>query len=144
MVRIRLRRIGLKNQAVFRIMAAEKESPRNGRFLEVLGTYNPRTNPFTFEVKEDRIYYWLSNGAQPSESVEKLFKSVGLDERFARYKAGEDVEKLLAEAEEYYAKRVVDPRTSVVGAKRMSKRQAKKIADAKAASETASEEKAAE
>lgn len=87
MVRIRLRRNGLKGQASYRIIAADKESPRDGRFLEILGSYNPRTEPFDFKVKEERVYHWMKNGAQPSESVAKLFKSVGLDERFARYKA---------------------------------------------------------
>ena len=118
MVKIRLRRQGLKKQASFRLVAADKESPRNGRFLEILGSYNPRTEPFTFEVKEDRIFYWLSVGAQPSESVAKLFKSVGLDERFARYKAGEDLEKILAEANEYYANRKVEKRTRIASQKK--------------------------
>lgn len=111
MVRIRLRRNGLKKQSTYRIIAADKESPRDGRFLEILGSYNPRTEPFTFQVNEERIYHWMKNGAQPSESVAKLFKSVGLDERFARYKKGEDLEKLLKEAEDYYASRVVNPKT---------------------------------
>lgn len=116
MVKIRLRRQGLKKQASFRLVAADKESPRNGRFLEILGSYNPRTEPFTFDVKEDRIYYWLSVGAQPSESVAKLFKSVGLDERWARVKAGEDIEKVLEEAKTYYANRPVEKRTRVAAA----------------------------
>jgi small subunit ribosomal protein S16 len=111
MVRIRLRRIGLKNQPSYRLMAADKESPRDGRFLEILGFYNPRTEPFTFEVHEDRIYEWMSKGAQPSESVTKLFKSVGLLDRFARFKAGEPVETLLAEAKAVYEARKVNPRT---------------------------------
>lgn len=105
MVRIRLRRTGLRHQPSYRIMAAEKESPRDGRFLEILGSYNPRSNPFGFEVDEGRIYHWLSTGAQPSESVQKLFKSVGLLERFDRYKKGEPVEALLTEAKAYYDKR---------------------------------------
>ena len=111
MVRICLRRNGLKGQASYRIIAADKESPRDGRFLEILGSYNPRTEPFDFKVKEERVYYWMKNGAQPSESVAKLFKSVGLDERFARYKAGEALETVLAEAAEYYANRTVNPKT---------------------------------
>ena len=105
MVRIRLRRTGLRHQPSYRLMAAEKESPRDGRFLEILGSYNPRSNPFGFEVDEGRIYHWLSTGAQPSESVLKLFKSVGLLERFDRYKKGEPVEALLTEAKAYYEKR---------------------------------------
>ncbi|NMB89866.1 MAG: 30S ribosomal protein S16 [Chloroflexi bacterium] len=111
MVRIRLRRTGLKGQPTYRIIAADKESPRDGRFLEILGFYNPRTEPFTFQVNEERIFNWLSNGAQPSESVQKLFNSVGLSDRFQRYKKGESLETLKAEAEAYYAGRVVDAKT---------------------------------
>jgi len=98
MVRIRLRRIGLKGQPSYRIVAADKENARDGRFLEILGNYNPRTNPATLEIQEDRVYHWMKNGAQPSESVEKIFKSVGTLERFERFKKGEAVEALLAEA----------------------------------------------
>ena len=105
MVRIRLRRVGLRNQPSYRIMVADIESPRDGRFLEIVGNYNPRTEPFTFEVKEDRIYHWLKMGAQPSESVARLFKSVGLLARFERYKAGEPLESLMEEAANAYASR---------------------------------------
>ena len=106
MVRIRLRRIGLKGQPTYRIVAADKESPRDGRFLEILGFYNPRTNPSTIHVKEDRAYHWMKNGALPTESVEKVFKSVGILDRFDRFKKGEAVETLVKEAEEAEAKRV--------------------------------------
>jgi small subunit ribosomal protein S16 len=111
MVRIRLRRVGLKRQPSYRLVAADKESPRDGKFLEILGHYNPRTDPFTFEVKEDRIYDWMSKGAQPTESVAQLFKSVGLLERFNRVKSGEAVDAVLADAKTYYENRKVDPRT---------------------------------
>jgi small subunit ribosomal protein S16 len=113
MVRIRLRRVGLKGQPSYRIVAAEKESPRDGRFLEILGFYNPRTQPHTLDLKEDRVYTWMKNGAQPSESVVKLFNSVGLMDRFNRLKAGESAETLLAEAADVYAKRKVNPKTRV-------------------------------
>jgi small subunit ribosomal protein S16 len=111
MVRIRLRRVGLKNQPSYRIVVADIESPRDGRFLEIVGHYNPRTQPFSLEVKEDRIYHWLSNGAQPSESVVKIFKSVGLIDRFARYKAGEALDTLLAESKTYFDNRPVENKT---------------------------------
>jgi small subunit ribosomal protein S16 len=114
MVRIRLRRIGLRGQPSYRIIAADKESPRDGRFLEILGSYNPRTEPFTFQVKEERIYHWLMNGAQPSDSVQKLFNSVGLTKRFERVKAGEPVEDVLKEAEAYYENRKVNYKTNPV------------------------------
>jgi small subunit ribosomal protein S16 len=106
MVRIRLRRVGLKGQPSYRIVAAEKESPRDGRFLEIMGFYNPRTDPSTIEVKEDRVYEWMMNGAQPSESVMQLFNSIGLMDRFKRVKAGEPVEKVMEDAKAAAASRV--------------------------------------
>lgn len=105
MVRIRLRRIGLKGQPSYRIVAADKENARDGRFLEILGHYNPRTDPSTLNIKEERVYHWLKNGAQPTESVAKLFQSVGVLDRFERFKKGEAVETLLAEGAEAIAKR---------------------------------------
>jgi small subunit ribosomal protein S16 len=111
MVRLRLRRIGAKKQPSYRIVAADREAPRDGRFLEALGHYNPRTEPATITLQEDRIFHWLSVGAQPSEAVGRLLKQMGTDERYQRFKAGEDIEKLLAEYEEVLAARNVDPRT---------------------------------
>lgn len=111
MVRIRLRRIGLKGQPSYRMVIADKESPRDGRFLEIVGFYNPRTEPATLNIKEDRIYEWMSKGAQPSESVTQLFKTAGTLERFERFKKGEPVESLLAEVEKARAERVVSPKT---------------------------------
>ena len=111
MVRIRLRRIGLKGQPTYRLVAAEKEAPRDGRFLEILGVYNPRTNPATIKLQEDRIYHWMKNGAQPSESVEQIFKSAGVLDRFDRFKKGEAVETLVAEAAEAETKRAAPVKT---------------------------------
>jgi len=86
-------------------VVCDKEAPRDGRFLEIVGFYNPRTEPFTFDVQEGRVYYWLSKGAQPSESVAKLFKTVGLTERFEKVKAGESEETVLKEANAFYESR---------------------------------------
>lgn len=139
MVRIRLRRVGGKNQPSFRIVAADKESPRDGRFIEILGFYNPRTEPATIQLKEARIYDWMSKGAQPSESAMQIFKTAGLIERFERYKAGEDVEKLVAEAEA--ALPAVDPKTRRPAP---SSAPSNKKAQAKAAVEAVAEEAPAE
>ncbi len=111
MVRIRLRRVGLKNQPSYRIIAADKEAPRDGRFLEILGFYNPRTDPSTIEIKEDRLFDWMSKGAQPSESVVQILNSVGAMERFKRFKAGEAIETLMAEAKETYESRNINQKT---------------------------------
>ena len=112
MVRIRLRRTGSRHQPSYRVVAADKESPRDGRFLENIGFYNPRTSPATISVKEDRAYEWMSKGAQPSESVAMLFKTCGLSDRYARFKTGESVETLLAEVEKLNQDTVIDPKTN--------------------------------
>jgi small subunit ribosomal protein S16 len=132
MVRIRLRKMGLKHQPYYRIVVADRESPRDGRFLEVVGTYNPRTEPSTILVEEERVYHWLNHGAQPSESVARLFKQVGLADRFERLKKGEKAEKLVAEAETAKKERpvVVKTRRDVTTASK--KKPKKKKEEAKA------------
>lgn len=115
MVRLRLRKVGSKAQQSFRIVAADREHPRDGRFLENVGQYNPRTQPATIVVDEAQAFKWLKNGAQPSESVEKLFKVTGTRARFERLKKGEALEALLAEAETAAAARKVNPKTSAAG-----------------------------
>ncbi len=75
MVMIRLARIGARKQPYYRIVVIEKDRARNGRSIEVVGTYNPRTNPASIELKHERIAYWRGVGAQLSPPVEKLVKS---------------------------------------------------------------------
>jgi small subunit ribosomal protein S16 len=130
MVRIRLRRTGLKHQTTYRIMAADKESPRDGRFLEILGSYNPRTNPSTVEINEARVYDWMNQGAQPSDSVIMVFKSVGLLDRYARLKAGESREALLEESKTAYEKHAAGSKTGAMPT------EVKKAAPKKATKET--------
>lgn len=78
MVRIRLRRMGAKKKPFYRIVIAHKQSPRDGRFIEVVGTYDPRTEPETIELKPERVAHWLSIGAQPSESVGRMLRKHNL------------------------------------------------------------------
>ncbi len=112
MVKLRLRRVGLRNQPSYRIIAADKEKSRDGRFLEIVGFYNPRTEPSTIDLKEDRIFSWLSQGAKPSESVAKIFKEIGLTDRFAKFSAGESAETLAEEAKKVFASRIVSNKTN--------------------------------
>ena len=98
MVRIRLRRVGLRNQPSYRIVVQDKEMPRDGRFLEIVGFYNPRTQPGTITIQEERVFDWMSKGALPTESVAQIFKTTGTLDRFARFKKGEAIETLLEEA----------------------------------------------
>jgi small subunit ribosomal protein S16 len=111
MVRIRLRRVGAKGQPSYRIIAADKEAPRDGRFLEILGFYNPRTEPSTIQVKEDRIFDWMSKGAQLSDSAEQVLRSAGTLERYDRFKQGEEIEVLLQEAHAAETVRNINPKT---------------------------------
>ncbi len=79
MVMIRLARVGARKQPHYRIVVIEKDRARNGRSIEVVGTYNPRTEPMTVVLKRDRIDYWKSVGAQPSEIVAKLLAKTPVD-----------------------------------------------------------------
>lgn len=76
-VKLRLTRVGKTKQPQYRIVAADSRSPRDGRFIEILGHYNPRTEPSTLEVDNDKAQKWLSQGAQPTERVRKLLQISG-------------------------------------------------------------------
>jgi small subunit ribosomal protein S16 len=78
-VKIRLRRMGQKKAPFYRIIVADSKSPRDGRFIEEIGTYNPNTDPSTFNVDEEAAKRWLANGAQPTEVVGKIFKLAGIE-----------------------------------------------------------------
>ena len=110
MVRIRLRRVGSRHQPSYRIVVADRESPRDGRFLEVIGHYNPRTQPATVELDEGRLFHWLQHGAMPSESMAQVLRGSGAWSRWERLKGGESMEALLAEAAP--TGQPIDPRTS--------------------------------
>ena len=129
MVRIRLRRVGAKHQPSYRLVVADRESPRDGRFLEVIGHYNPRTVPSTIDVDEGRLFHWLQQGAQPSESVTKILRSIGAWGRWERLKQGESLETLQAEAAA--SGEVSDTRTrrDDLGPKKISKKAKAKAAE---------------
>ena len=75
MLRIRLTRVGKKKQPSYRIVVIEKKNARNGRFVEIVGHYNPRQDPAVVEMKADRVQYWLSKGAQPSDTVRSFIRA---------------------------------------------------------------------
>ena len=78
MVKLRLKRMGKKKAPFYRIVAADSRSPRDGRFIEEIGTYDPTKNPSEFHINEELAKKWLNNGAQPTETVAKLFKLAGI------------------------------------------------------------------
>jgi small subunit ribosomal protein S16 len=78
-VRLRLTRVGAKKNPIWRIVAADQRSPRDGRNIEILGQYNPQTQPSTITVDEDRVRDWLAQGAVPSDQVRKLLRTQGIE-----------------------------------------------------------------
>lgn len=78
-VKIRLRRMGQKKAPYYRIVVADSRSPRDGRFIEEIGTYDPNSDPSTYKIDEEKARKWLANGAQPTEVVGKLFKLAGIE-----------------------------------------------------------------
>ena len=81
MLKIRLRRVGKKKKPAYRIVVADSRSPRDGRFVEIIGQYDPLTDPATINVDAEKVRDWMRKGAQPSESVEKLLQRKGILER---------------------------------------------------------------
>ena len=77
-VKIRLTRVGSKKNPVYRVVVADSRSPRDGRFIEIVGRYNPQTEPSTLELDEDKVKDWLGKGAQPSNTVARLLKLKGI------------------------------------------------------------------
>jgi small subunit ribosomal protein S16 len=99
MLRIRLSRTGKKKQASYRVVVADIEAKRDGRVVERIGYYNPRSEPLEYRIAEERALYWLSVGAQPSDAVRRLLEKQGTIDRLARLRQGEDFETLVAEFE---------------------------------------------
>ena len=78
-VRLRLTRVGAKKNAIWRIVAADQRAPRDGRNIEILGQYNPQTEPSTIVIDEDKVRGWLDRGAQPTAQVRKLLRIQGIE-----------------------------------------------------------------
>ena len=81
-VKIRLKRMGSKKRPFYRVVVADSRSPRDGRFIETVGTYNPLTEPEQVTLKEEAIMNWLSNGAQPSDTVRNILSKAGVMTKF--------------------------------------------------------------
>ena len=79
MVKLRLTRVGSKKNPIYRVVAADSRSPRDGKFIEIVGRYNPQTDPSTIELDEKKVRDWLGKGAQPTDSVRRLLKAKKID-----------------------------------------------------------------
>ena len=82
MVKIRLHRVGRKHKPIYRVVAADSKSPRDGAFIEVIGYYNPLPDPASVNIDEERALKWLSCGAQPTDTVRSLLRKLGIIDKF--------------------------------------------------------------
>ena len=129
-VKLRLRRMGKKKQPIYKIVAADARSPRDGKFLEALGLYNPLTKPHTVDVNEERILYWLSNGAQPTNTVKSLLREKGIILKNDLIKRGLDEEKIESELAEWQKLKEASA-TSKAKKKKISRKAKAKVEESK-------------
>lgn len=94
MVKLRLRRAGKKKHPIYKIVAADIRSPRDGRFIEAVGQYDPNVNPISLSLKEERIFHWLKKGAQPTDTVRSLLQRKGVWLRWSLIRRGVDDVKM--------------------------------------------------
>ena len=144
--------MGKKKQPIYKVVAADTRSPRDGKFLEAVGIYNPLTNPHTVDLKEDRVHYWLDNGAQPTDTVKSLLRQKGITLKKELTKKKLSEEKIQEELENWQklkeagaAKKVQKKKSKKELAKEQKAEQEKKDAAAKKEEEkkeAGSEEKA--
>ena len=92
-VKLRLKRMGAKKKPFYRVVAAASRGPRDGKFIETVGTYNPLTTPAEIKIDEEKAMKWLENGAIPTDTVRALFKKAGINEKFHNAKQAKKAEK---------------------------------------------------
>ena len=100
-VKLRLRRMGKKRQPIYKVVAADERSPRDGKFIEAIGLYNPITHPATVEIKEERALYWLGVGAQPTTTVKNLLSKQGILYKRELQKSGLKEEEVALKLDEW-------------------------------------------
>lgn len=128
-VHVRLMRMGKKKQAYYRIVATDSRRARDGRFLEIIGTYDPITKPAVVNVHEDKLTKWLDQGAQPTDTVKSLLTQVGFIEKYNLAKQGKDVSEIIL-------------KTNIVERKKKTRKIKKAALNAAAAKEAEEAEKA--
>lgn len=130
-VHLRLRRMGKKKQPHYRIVAIDSRVARDGKYLDNVGTYNPRTEPAAVMINNDRAFYWLAQGAKPSDTVHGLFQRQGIMLRWHLQKLGMDEAKIGEELQKWQALQVEkQKRQEALREQRKQKRKAKKAAAA--------------
>ncbi|RJR28603.1 MAG: 30S ribosomal protein S16 [Candidatus Latescibacterota bacterium] len=134
-VKLRMKRMGTKKRPFYRVVAIDSRMARDGRFIDIVGFYNPMVNPPEIKMDDDKVYNWLRNGAVPSEKVRELFRRIGLMEKWSLVKKGVSIADLDAKLEERRAKQP-RPAADKEKKKRPNKKQAAKAAAEKAAAKS--------
>jgi small subunit ribosomal protein S16 len=133
-VKLRLRRMGKKKQPIYKVVAADSRSPRDGKFLEDVGLYNPLTKPHTVDLKEDRVSYWLDKGAQPTDTVKSLLKQKGITLKRELKRKGLSEDQINSEMENW--QKMHEAKTAA----KLSKKKSKKSEASEQKSEEVSKE----
>lgn len=139
-VKLRLRRMGRKKKPFYRVVATDSRAPRDGRFIEIVGTYNPLGSETLVELQEDRVYYWLKNGAQPTDTVKNLFQKKGLWLKWDLMRNGADEAKINEEFSKWEALQAA--REARIAAGKEDELKAQKAEEEKAAAEAEAAAKA--
>lgn len=129
-VKLRLRRMGKKKQPVYKVVAADSRSPRDGKFIEAIGLYNPKTNPATVDINESRALYWLGVGAQPTDTVKNILTNQGIILKQELTKKGLSEEQISVKLDEW--KKLKEASLTAKLKKREEKAKSKKASAEKA------------
>ncbi len=124
-VKLRLKRMGKKKQPIYKVVAADSRSPRDGKFIEAIGLYNPKNEPAVVDIKEERALYWLKVGAQPTQTVKNLLSSEGILLKFDLQKKGLTDDKVEAELEQW--KKLREAKIAALAGKKAEKKKTKQI-----------------
>jgi len=143
-VKIRMKRMGSKKRPFYRLVAADSRYPRDGRFLEILGYYNPMVEPAEIQIEEDKVYKWLDDGAKPTPNAANILKSAGILERWRLLRSGVTIPQLDAKIEEMRAKQPKAQERTRVKLSKKAIAAAKKAEEEKAAAKAEAEKPAAE
>ena len=131
-VRLRLRRVGKKKMPVYHIVAADSRTARSGKFLEIIGRYDPLQHPAQITAKEERVFHWLKHGALPSDTVRTLLSRIGLWMKWSLTKKGVDAATIAAQMEKWQMQQVEKrQRDDARRARRVAARKAKKQSEGK-------------
>jgi small subunit ribosomal protein S16 len=131
LVKLRLKRVGKKHKPIYKIVAADARSPRDGKFIESLGSYNPNPEPMEIKLNTDRVIYWLKTGAVPTDTVRSLFSKEGVILRWHLEKKGKTAEEIEEELNKFFSDKAAKLERAKARKIRRKESKAKRDAEAK-------------